>query len=84
MSMCNLLEYSDNHSTTLGSLWNYHRDEINDDEKEIDKTNNTLNSNKTVTSKSFRYKTKTTGSTSDNENRLKAKFVISLKCLSKF
>ena len=27
----NLLEYSGNHSMTSGGLWNYHRDEINDD-----------------------------------------------------
>ena len=31
MLMYNLLEYSDNCSMTSGSLWNYHRDEINDD-----------------------------------------------------
>ena len=28
--MYNLLEYSDNYSITSGSLWNFHRDEIND------------------------------------------------------
>ena len=32
MSMYNLLEYSDNYSTTSGSLWNYHRDKVNDDQ----------------------------------------------------
>ena len=26
--MCNLIEYSDNYSDTLGSLWNFKRDEI--------------------------------------------------------
>ena len=31
MLMYNLLEYSDNYSMTSGRLWNYHRDEINDD-----------------------------------------------------
>ena len=31
MPMYNLLEYSDNYSMTSGSLWNYYRDEINDD-----------------------------------------------------
>ena len=31
MSMYNLLEYSDNYSLTLKSLWNYYRDEMNDD-----------------------------------------------------
>ena len=83
MPMYNLLEYSDNHSTTLESLWNYYRDEINDDEKEID-NNNTLNNNKAITSKSFEYKRKTIGSTSDNENRLNAKIVFPLKYLSNF
>ena len=29
-SMYNLLQYSDNYSLTSGSLWNYHRDEVND------------------------------------------------------
>ena len=35
MPMYNLLEYSDNYSMTSGSLWNYYRDEINDDANEI-------------------------------------------------
>ena len=30
MSMDSLLEYSQNHSMTLASLWNYYRDEIDD------------------------------------------------------
>ena len=30
-SMSNLLAYSDNYSTTWTSLWNYYRDEMNDD-----------------------------------------------------
>ena len=32
MPMYNLLEYSDNYSMASGSLWNYYRDEVNDDE----------------------------------------------------
>ena len=31
MSRYNFLEYSDNYSMTSISLWNYYRDEINDD-----------------------------------------------------
>ena len=54
--MYNLLEYSDNYSMTLASLWNYYRDEVNDDENEIE--NNFRINNKTTTSKSFKYKTK--------------------------
>ena len=30
----NLLEYSDNFSMALGNLWNYYRDETNDDADE--------------------------------------------------
>ena len=29
-----LLEYSDNYSMTIGSLWNYYRDEVNHDADE--------------------------------------------------
>ena len=35
MLMINLLEFSDNYFMTSGSLWNYYRDEANDDAKEI-------------------------------------------------
>ena len=31
MSMYNLIEYSDNYAKTSGSLWQYYRDELNDD-----------------------------------------------------
>ena len=52
--MHNLLEYSENYSMTSGSLWNYHREEINDDANE----NNRVNNSNSTTSKSFEYKTK--------------------------
>ena len=40
-----------------GSLWNYYRDEVNDDENENDNgNNNRINNNKTR-SKSLEYKT---------------------------
>ena len=32
MPRYNLLEYSDNYSMTSGSLWNYYRDQIDDDD----------------------------------------------------
>ena len=38
MAMHNLLEYSDNYSITSGSLWNYYRDEVNDDSNENNAT----------------------------------------------
>ena len=34
MPMYNLLEYSDNYSITSRRLWNYYRDEINNDANE--------------------------------------------------
>ena len=53
MPMCNVLEYGDNYSMTSGSLWNYYRIEINDDEKKFYNANKRINNNKTITSKSF-------------------------------
>ena len=41
----NLLEYSENYSMTLESLWNYYRDEMSDD------TNENNDPGKTTTSK---------------------------------
>ena len=38
--MYNLLEYSDNYS--LGNLWNFHGDEVNDAAKENDTVNNKI------------------------------------------
>ena len=82
--MYNLLKYSDNYSMTSGSLWNYYRDGINDDENENDANKNMVNHNKTTTSKSFKNKTKITGSTANNGNRLNAEIVVSLKYISNF
>ena len=56
--MYNLLEYSDNYSITSGCLWNYYRDEANDDGNETDNNNNKkkkkkkINNNKKIRSKS--------------------------------
>ena len=54
MPMCNLIEYSNNYSKTSGSLWQYYRDEPN---------NNIANS------ESFRSKIKITGNTPDADNK---------------
>ena len=43
---------------TSGSLWNYYRDEVNDDENENDDNDNKINNNTIITSKYFEYKTK--------------------------
>ena len=60
MPMYNLLEYSKNYRKTIGSLYNYYRDELNDD------TNlNSFASNNVVSSNSFQYKTKIIGNTYD-------------------
>ena len=65
MPMYNLLEYSNNYSKTSDSLWNYYRDELTDDT--ID--NNGPNKN-VIKSKSFKYKTSTTGSTCNVPRRI--------------
>ena len=62
------LEYSDNYSMTSGSLWNFYRDEINDSAIENNNDGNRINENKTITSKSFKCKTKLIGSTPNNNN----------------
>ena len=58
MLMYNLLEYSDNYSMTSGSLWNFYRDEINDDENENNNVNNRISNNKTIKSKSLNIRQK--------------------------
>ena len=54
MRMYNLLEYSQNYSMTLGSLWNYYRDKIDDVYDNA------------PDGKSFAYKIKIVGSTPEN------------------
>ena len=53
MPIYNLLEYSKNYRKTTGSLYNYYRDELNDDAN----LNNFAN-NHVVSSNSFQYKNK--------------------------
>ena len=47
MPMYNLLEYSHNYSMSSGSLWNYYRDEINDNEYKNDANEDMINNKKT-------------------------------------
>ena len=56
MRMYNLLEYSKSYGKTIGSLYNYYRDELNDDAN----LNNFANNN-VVSSNSFQYKNKIIG-----------------------
>ena len=54
MPMYNLLEYSKNYRKTIGSFYNYYRDELGDNANDNDNTDN---------SNAFRYKNKITGIT---------------------
>ena len=53
MPMYNLLEHSDNYSMRSGSLWNYYRDEVNDDVNEVNADYYRTNNNKTTASRSI-------------------------------
>ena len=53
MSMNNLLEYSKNYRNTIGSLYNYYRDELSDDADD-----NNFDNTKVVNSNTFKYKNK--------------------------
>ena len=47
MLLVNLIEYSDNYCMTSGSLWNYYRDEVNNDANENNAAANyRINSNR--------------------------------------
>ena len=54
MPMYNLLDYSKNYRKTIGSLYNYYRDELSD---------NANNNDNTVNSDTFKYKNKIAGNT---------------------
>ena len=58
VSMYNLLEYSKNYRKTIGSLYNYYRDELGDDAD-----NNNFDNIKVVNSNTFNYKNKIIGNT---------------------
>ena len=58
MPMYNLLEYSKNYRKTTGSLYNYYRDELSDDND-----NDNFGNIKVVNSKAFKYKNKIIGNT---------------------
>ena len=53
MPMYNLLVYSKNYRKTIGSLYNYYRDELSDDAD-----NNNFDNIKVVNSEAFKYKNK--------------------------
>ena len=57
MPMYNLLEYCKNYKKTIGSLYNYYRDELTND------VNNNFANRNFVNSNAFKYKNKITGNT---------------------
>ena len=85
MPMYNLLEYSKNYRKTIGSLYNYYRDELSDD-------NNPTNfpSTNVVNSETFKYKNKIIGNTyngtagNDRLGTKKIELAIPLKYLGNF
>ena len=60
--MYNLLEYSKNYRKTIGSLYNYYRDELTHDNIPI---SNVFNNIRVVNSNTFKYKNKIIGTTYD-------------------
>ena len=74
MPMYNLIEYSDNYSDTSGSLWNFKRDEID----------NNVNVTNDKNASSFKYKASLIGNTETNGTKKVVKIAVSLKHLSNF
>ena len=69
MPMYNLIEYSDNYSKTSGSLWQYYKDDANDN---------------LTNSETFKSKVKITGKTPDDGNTKDVEIIVPLKHLSNF
>ena len=69
MPMYDLIEYSDNYAKTTGSLWQYFRDEPDDNIEDFE---------------SFKSKIKITGKTPDDDNEKDVEIMIPLKYLINF
>ena len=69
MPMYNVIEYSDNYSKTSGSLYQYYKDELNDN---------------IAGSESFKSKVKMTGKTPNDGNTKDVEIIVPLKYLSNF
>ena len=69
MPMYNLTEYNDNYSKTSESLWQYYKDDPNDN---------------LTDSESFKTKVKITGKTPNNRNTKDVEIIVPLKYLSNF
>ena len=70
MPMYNLIEYSDNYAKASGKLWQYFRDESDD--------------NNIEDSESFKSKIKITGKIPNNDNEKDVEIMVPLKYLSNF
>ena len=57
MPMYNLLEYRNNCFMTTVSLWNYYRDEVNNNANENNANNYGIHNKKMITNKSFEHST---------------------------
>ena len=83
MPIYNLKEYSDNF-LWYQEVWNYYRDEVNDDEnKNNDAGNHRINDSNRAKSK-YEFKIKIIGSTPDNNSRLDTEVAVWVKYLSNF
>ena len=69
MPMCNLIEYSKNYSKTMGSFWNFYRDEPNNG---LTGAENSINYS-IKDSKSFDYKASITGKLEGNNKKKRLK-----------
>ena len=69
MWMYNLIEYSDNYSETWRSLWQYYKDESNDN---------------LTDSESFKYEIKITGNTPADDNTKDVEIIVPLNYLTLF
>ena len=69
MPMYNLIEYNDNYSKTSGSLWQYYKDDPNDN---------------IANSESFKSKVTITGKTPNDGNTKDVEIIVPLKYLSNF
>ena len=78
MPIYNLLEYSKNYRKTIGSLYNYYRDELSDDADD-----NQFNNIKIVNSNTFKYKNKIIDNT-NNQGTKDIELDIPLKYLGIF
>ena len=80
MPMYNLLEYSKNYRKTIGSLYNYYRDELSDN---TNPDNNQFNNIKVVNSNTFKCKNKIIDNT-NNAGTKDIELAIPLKYLGNF